>query len=78
MEWKKKWGGEKITSVPYWVMLDKNGNELGDSQIERDKNIGCPATAEEVTYFIKMLQKTLPITREQIAAIEKRLLANNN
>jgi hypothetical protein len=38
--------------------------------------VGCPATAEEVAHFIKVLKRTSSITAEQIAAVEKRFRKN--
>ena len=71
----KKWGGED-QGIPFWVIMDKDGNILADSQIEPKKNIGCPATAEELAHFIKVLKKTSSINDEQIAAVEKRFRRN--
>jgi thioredoxin-related protein len=76
LAFKKKWGGEKIQSIPYWVFLDKDGNVLADSQMEPGKNVGCPATAVEVAHFINVLKKTSSITNEEIAAVEKRFRRN--
>jgi thioredoxin-related protein len=74
-ELNKKWGGAD-QGIPFWVIMDKDGTILADSQIEPGKNIGCPATAEEVAHFIKALKKTSSITSEQIAAVEKRFRRN--
>lgn len=76
LDWKKKWGGEKIESIPYWVALDKNGKEIADSQMQPGKNTGCPAEADEVNYFITVLKKTTAITDEQATAVEKRFRRN--
>jgi thioredoxin-related protein len=72
---KEKWGG-KNQGIPFWVIMDKDGNILADSQREPGKNVGCPASAEEVAHFIKVLKKTTSITNEQIAAVEKRFRRN--
>lgn len=74
-ELNKKWGGED-QSIPFWVIMDKNGEIIADSQIEPGKNVGCPASAEEVAYFIKVLKKTTAITNEQIEVVEKRFRRN--
>lgn len=74
-ELNKKWGGEN-QGIPFWVVMDKNGNILADSQIESGKNVGCPASAEEVAHFIRVLKKTSSINDEQIAAVEKRFRRN--
>lgn len=63
--------------IPFWLVFDRNGNLLGDSEISPGKNCGCPATEEEVQHFISVLKKSSPITSEQIAAVEKRFRRNN-
>jgi hypothetical protein len=74
-ELNKKWGGEN-QGIPFWVIMDKDGNILADSQIEPGKNVGCPATEEEVQHFIRVLKKTSSINDQQIAAVEKRFRRN--
>lgn len=71
----EKWGG-KDQGIPFWVIMDKDGKILADSQKEPGKNVGCPATAEEVAHFIKVLKKTSSITNEEIVAVEKRFRRN--
>ncbi|HWI94384.1 MAG TPA: thioredoxin family protein [Flavisolibacter sp.] len=71
----RKWGGEN-QGVPFWIIMDKNGSILANSQIQPGKNIGCPATVEEVAYFINVLKKTSSITNEEIATIEARFRRN--
>lgn len=74
-ELNKKWGGNN-QGIPFWVIMDKDGNILADSQVEPGKNVGCPATIEEVTYFINVLKKTSPITSTEIEAVEARFRRN--
>jgi thioredoxin-related protein len=71
----EKWGG-KDQGIPFWVIMDKDGKILADSQREVGKNVGCPATAEEVAHFIKVLKNTSSITDDEIAAVEKRFRRN--
>jgi thioredoxin-related protein len=71
----EKWGG-KDQGIPFWVIMDTDGKILADSQREPGKNVGCPATAEEVAHFINVLKKTSPITTAQITAVEKRFRKN--
>ena len=75
-ELNKKWGGVN-QGLPYWVVLDKDGNLLADSQKAPGENVGCPATKEEVDHFIKVLKKTSTITDEQVVAVEKRFRKND-
>ena len=51
---------------------------LADSRIDGKpgKNSGCPATKEEVDYFIKVLQKTSQLDAEALAVIWKRFREN--
>lgn len=74
-ELNKKWGGEN-EGIPFWVIMDKDGNILADSQMEPGKNVGCPAKAEEVAHFIKVLKKTSSISEEEIAKVEERFRKN--
>jgi thioredoxin-related protein len=71
----EKWGG-KDQGIPFWVIMDKDGKILADSQREPGKNVGCPATAEEVAHFINVLKKTSSITKEEIVEVEKRFRRN--
>lgn len=72
---KDQWGG-KNEGIPFWVVMDKDENILADSKSEPGKNVGCPATAEEVAHFIRVLKKTTSISAEQVAAVEKRFRRN--
>jgi thioredoxin-related protein len=74
-ELNKKWGGEN-QGIPFWVIMGKDGRILADSQMEPGKNVGCPASAEEVAYFIKVLKKTSLINDKQTAAVERRFRRN--
>jgi thioredoxin-related protein len=74
-ELNKKWGGEN-QGIPFWVIMDKEGTILADSQIKPGDNVSCPATSEEVAHFIKVLKKTSSINDKQIAAVEKRFRRN--
>jgi thioredoxin-related protein len=74
-ELNEKWGG-KDQGIPFWVIMDKDGKILADSQREPGKNVGCPAAAEEVAHFINVLKKTSSINEEQVAAVEKRFRKN--
>lgn len=75
MELLSKYHGND-QGIPFWLLFDKNGNLLGDSEVKPGVNSGCPASKEEVAHFINVLQKTSSITNEQIAAVEKRFRKN--
>ncbi len=66
--------------IPYWLILDKNGNLLADSRLHSDggevmgNNVGCPVKPDEVSYFINVLKKTSDLTDAQLEMIRKRFL----
>lgn len=69
----KKYNAEK-QGIPFWLIYDPQGNLLADSQSKPGENTGCPATREEVDHFLKVLQKTSPLNKDQLAVIEKNFL----
>ena len=62
--------------LPFWFVLDKNGNLLSDSQYQPKKNTGCPASEEEVAYFINVLKKTSSLKDAELDVIKKRFRKN--
>ncbi len=62
--------------LPYWYVLDKEGNVLNDSQYKPGQNTGCPASEEEVAYFIEVLKKTSSLTDGELTVIQKRFRQN--
>ena len=76
----------KDQGIPYWIILDKEGKLLFDSQKRKTgddgkvvgSNIGCPASQEEVDYFITILSKTTSLTAPQLDIIAKRFRLNEN
>jgi thiol-disulfide isomerase/thioredoxin len=80
---KRKWLGEKA-GLPFWLILDKDGNVLADSYIRKPgiptdqpgDNVGCPASDEEITMFLKILRKTSTITDSKLETIGKRFKKN--
>jgi thiol-disulfide isomerase/thioredoxin len=77
------YNGEK-QGLPYWVMLDKEGKFLFDSQIRKEQadgriigaNVGCPASKEEVDYFIGLLKKLTTLDGDDLGIIEDRFRKN--
>ena len=82
-EIKKKYLGEQA-SLPFWVVLDKNGKFLADSYIRKagvtkdqpGNNIGCPSSPEEVEIFIDILRKTSSIPDSKLQTIARRFKKN--
>jgi thioredoxin-related protein len=62
--------------IPFWMVLDKDGKTLADSQIKPGVNCGCPAKKEEVRYLVEVLEKTSTINRSQKLAVIKRFEKN--
>ena len=55
-----EWGGEK-SGLPFYVFLDGSGRKIGDSNAMADgTNIGFPATPEEITRFVALVERTAP------------------
>jgi thioredoxin-related protein len=79
MDYLKKYSGDQH-GLPYWVILDKEGNLLADSRMEKENgkgtNTGCPATEKEVNYFIDVLKSSSKLTADQLKVIAKRFRLN--
>jgi len=77
-----KYGG-KDQGIPFWLIFDKDENFLADSRmkatingIEKLQNTGCPASKEEVDYFIEVLKKTTQLKNDQLDKIRTRFRRN--
>jgi len=56
----EEWGGAK-SGLPFYVFLDGTGKKIGDSNAMADgSNIGFPATPEEITRFVALVERTAP------------------
>ena len=76
-ELKTTMGGGKA-GLPFFFIVDKEGNKLADSlSLPGGKNIGHPASPEEIKAFDVLLEKTAPrLTKEQRAKIADYLTKN--
>lgn len=71
--------------IPFWLVFDKEGNRLADSKMPppaatpngEAQNTGCPASKEEVEYFIKVLKKTAALNDDELEIIRKRFRQNS-
>jgi thioredoxin-related protein len=70
LEMLTKFGGAD-KGLPYWYVLDAKGNKLAGSEHKPGGNTGCPASEEEVAYFIEVLKKTSLITTDELQKIKK-------
>lgn len=82
-ELKVKYNGDG-QGLPFWLVLDKDGKLLADSKIRKEgegadkgSNAGCPASEEEVAFFVSVLQKTSSLDRAQLEIIRKRFREND-
>lgn len=64
-------------SLPYWFVLDAQGNKLANSEFAPHKNAGCPSAEAEVAYFIKVLQQTGTFTPAELEKIKLRFRKND-
>ncbi len=64
----------KEQGLPWFVFLDGEGKAIVNSTTPDGKNIGFPATPEEIAYFKTMLDKAKRhMTDEEIAGLVKSL-----
>lgn len=78
-----KYAGEN-SGIPFFLIYNSKGTLLSDSKIRPDgegldkpgQNLGCPASDEEVTTFIKILKKVSVITPAEEKAITERFIKN--
>jgi tetratricopeptide (TPR) repeat protein len=76
IDFLKKHNGEGY-GLPFWVVLNKNGDLLEDSFYIKGQNMGCPESEIEVAEFINILRKTSNITKEGLDVIAKEFLRSN-
>ena len=82
---RTKYHGDQ-QGLPYWLVFDKNGNLLADSQMRpvgaapdaKGESVGCPAAENEVSYFINILKRTSHISEAEEMAVRKRFRQNEN
>jgi len=79
----KKYKGEN-EGLPFWLILDGNGDLLSDSEMRPDgasldihgESVGCPASEKEVAWFVKLLKSTSKLSDADLAAISARFRKN--
>jgi len=64
--------------LPYFMIFDRNGKRLGDSQRRPGENVGCPAQDEEVDYFLSLLQRTTDLKPAELSRIGERFRKNRD
>jgi hypothetical protein len=70
-------GGEKA-GLPFYAAVDASGRKLADANgMPMNKNIGYPATPEEISAFEKFLKTSAPkMKSEQLARVIDHLKKN--
>ena len=64
----------KKGGIPWFVVLDGEGKELGDSNGPKG-NIGCPNSDEEIEVFMELVKKvSVALTDEDRALLRKSLV----
>ena len=73
----------KDQGIPFWLIFDMDEIFLADSRmkakingVEKLQNTGCPASKEEVGYFIEVLKKTTDLNEDQLEMIRTRFRRN--
>ena len=73
----------KDQGIPFWLIFDKDEDFLADSRMkamvngaEKLQNTGCPASKEEVDYFIEVLKKTTGLKEDELEKIRVRFRKN--
>ena len=73
----------KDQGIPFWLIFDKDEKFLFDSRMsatvngtEKLVNTGCPASKEEVDYFIEVLKKTTDLREDELEKIRTRFRRN--
>jgi thiol-disulfide isomerase/thioredoxin len=79
-----KYKGDK-GGIPFWLVFDSKGKLLADSKRRKEgdvtgegDNTGCPATEQEVDYFVSVLKKTSNLNDSQLSVISKLFRKNEN
>lgn len=80
-----KYGGQG-GGIPFFLIFDKDRTLLSDSKVrpagdgteKPPQNMGCPASEEEVTAFIKILEKATKVSNTEKAAITERFKKNKS
>lgn len=65
-----KYGGAEDQGIPFWVIINSDGEMEENSIDEKKENIGCPSAPEEVESFIKKLAKTTKLKKDELEKIK--------
>jgi len=61
----KKYGGSEDQGIPFFVIINPKNEQMEENSLnEKKENLGCPSSPEEVDSFIKKLQKTTKLAKD--------------
>jgi thioredoxin-related protein len=72
-EFMQKYNGEKA-GLPFWLIFDKDRNLITDSFAAKNRNLGCPASREEVEIFTDKLKKSSNLSDGDLAIIKEKFI----
>lgn len=67
----------KDAGLPFWLVLNPQGEVIVDSFNNKNENLGCPSTAEEVDMFASKLKKSSAINDKEIQIIKEIFMKKN-
>lgn len=70
----EKYNGER-SGLPFFVILNEDGNLLEDSFDSNGQNLGCPVSADEVEYFVEILKNTSSLSTNDLYKISTVFLS---
>ncbi|WP_185205024.1 thioredoxin family protein [Chryseobacterium sp. C3] len=67
----------KDAGLPFWLVLNPKGEVLADSFNDKNENLGCPSTAEEVDVFVAKLKKSSKMNDNELQTVKQTFLKKN-
>lgn len=67
----------KDAGLPFWLVLNPKGEVLADSFNDKNENLGCPSTAEEVDVFVAKLKKSSKMNDKELQMVKQTFLKKN-
>lgn len=67
----------KEAGLPFWLILNPKGEVLADSFNDKNENLGCPSTAEEVDVFVAKLKKSSKMNDKELQTVKQTFLKKN-
>ncbi|PTT73033.1 MULTISPECIES: thioredoxin family protein [unclassified Chryseobacterium] len=67
----------KDAGLPFWLVLNPKGEVLADSFNDKNENLGCPSTAEEVDVFVAKLKKSSKMNDKKLQTVKQTFLKKN-